>query len=50
MKLVELLQNQEVIIQLVWSEQQIEFHSNVIEKDDKRRRTYTCGLQGARRK
>lgn len=34
MKLVELLQNQEIIIQLVWNEQKIEFYSNVIDKDD----------------
>ena len=34
MKLVELLQNQEIIIQLVWNEQKIEFFSNVIDKDE----------------
>lgn len=34
MKLVELLQNQEIIIQLVWREQKIELYSKVIEKDD----------------
>lgn len=34
MKLVELLENQRLTIQLLWGEQKIEFFSNVIEKDD----------------
>ena len=34
MKLVELLQNQEMIVQLAWDEQKIEFVSNVIDKDE----------------
>ena len=34
MKLAELLQNQEIIIQLVWDEHKIEFYSKVIEKDN----------------
>ena len=34
MKLVDLLLNQNVIIQLTWGEQKIEFSSNVIEKVD----------------
>ena len=34
MKLVELLQNQEIIIQLVWDEQKIEFYSSVIDTDE----------------
>ena len=34
MKLVELLQHQEIIIQLVWEKHKIEFTSNVIEKDE----------------
>lgn len=34
MKLVELLQNQKLIIQLVWDEQKIEFYSNVIDIDE----------------
>lgn len=34
MKLAELLQNQEIIIQLVWDEHKIEFYSKVIEKDE----------------
>lgn len=34
MRLIELLENQRVTIQLLWGEQKIEFFSNVIEKDD----------------
>ena len=34
MKLVELLQNQEIIIQLAWDVRKIEFYSKVIEKDE----------------
>lgn len=34
MKLLELLENQRLTIQLLWGEQKIEFFSNVIEKDD----------------
>lgn len=34
MKLVELLQNQEIIIQLLWDEQKIEFNSKVVAKDE----------------
>lgn len=34
MKLVELSQNQEIVIQLAWNEQKIEFSSKVIEKDE----------------
>lgn len=34
MKLVELLHNQRVIVQLLWGEQKIEFYSEVIEKDE----------------
>lgn len=34
MKLVELLENQRITVQLLWGEQKIEFFSNVIEKDD----------------
>lgn len=34
MKLVELLHNQEIIIQLVWDKHKIEFISKVIEKDE----------------
>lgn len=34
MKLVELLLNQEIIVQLNWGEQKIEFVSKVLEKDD----------------
>lgn len=34
MKLVELLQNQNIIVQLLWGEQKIEFYSEVIEKNE----------------
>lgn len=34
MKLVEMLQNQEIIIQLVWDERKVEFSSTVIDKDE----------------
>lgn len=34
MKLVELLSNQRIIVQLVWSEQKIEFFSEILDKDD----------------
>lgn len=34
MKLVELLVNQRLTVQLLWGEQKIEFFSNVIEKDE----------------
>lgn len=34
MKLVELLQNQNIIIQLAWDKQKIEFFSKVIDKDE----------------
>lgn len=34
MKLLELIENQRLTIQLLWGEQKIEFSSNVIEKDD----------------
>lgn len=34
MKLLELLENQKLTIQMSWGEQKIEFFSNVIEKDD----------------
>lgn len=34
MKLIELLENQRLTIQLLWGEQKIEFFSNVIEKDN----------------
>lgn len=34
MKLIELLDNQRLTVQLLWGEQKIEFFSNVIEKDD----------------
>ena len=33
MKLVELLQNQKIVVQLLWGEQKIEFTSNVIDND-----------------
>lgn len=34
MKLIELLENQRLTIQLLWGEQKIEFFSNVIEKEE----------------
>lgn len=34
MKLIELMENQRLTIQLLWGEQKIEFFSNVIERDD----------------
>lgn len=34
MKLLELLENQRITVQLLWGEQKIEFFSNVIEKND----------------
>lgn len=34
MKLIELLENQRLTVQLLWGEQKIEFFSNVIEKDE----------------